>query len=416
MTWVVIAIRNLLNNGRRSLFTIVAIMLGYAAVILFDGFTGYMYTGIKESVIFAQGSGHLTVFKSGFLEKGKLHPERYLIGKEEVETLQRISEKMDNILVLAPELHINGLISNGQISTVFVAAGRVPSQLARMKSQAKSRLASAKYYQGEPLSDADIYGVGVGSILAEMMGFSAGSAEAVVIAPTVDGEMNALDARIKQTIGAGNEVLDDKMMLVTLAFAQRLYDTDAVDRVRILLRDEQLLPETVQALERAFAAQDLDLEIKKWIELSPFYIKVRNMFEVIFVFVFVIVITVVAMSIINTLGMAIMERTREIGTLRAMGINRFGVIRLFVIESSILVLIGAALGLAIAVIVCFLIDLLQVTWVPPQVSVAVPLEIELLAGHMLVVFLFLELLAVLAAFFPARRAAFQTIVDALGHV
>ncbi|MGH8556497.1 MAG: hypothetical protein ACRESZ_03355, partial [Methylococcales bacterium] len=76
MTWVVIAIRNLLNNGRRSFFTIVAIMLGYAAVILFDGFTGYMYTGIKESVIFVQGSGHLTVFKSGFLKKGKLHPER----------------------------------------------------------------------------------------------------------------------------------------------------------------------------------------------------------------------------------------------------------------------------------------------------------------------------------------------------
>ena len=76
----------------------------------------------------------------------------------------------------------------------------------------------------------------------------------------------------------------------------------------------------------------MGLEIKEWVELAPFYVKAKKMFEFIFVFVFIIVLTVSVMSVINTLGMSIMERTQEIGTMRALGAQRGFVWRMFMVE------------------------------------------------------------------------------------
>lgn len=416
MAWIILAIRNLLKNRRRSFFTIVAIMLGYAAVVLFDGFINYMFVSLKESVIFARGSGHMTVFKQGFLENGKIHPERYLISKEEFNQLRNILEFYDQVEMIAPELHINGLISNGQVSSIFMASGRVPSIVERMKSYASSDMVKARYYTGEALTDEDVYSIGIGKSLSRLMGMPIGTKDAVIVAPTIDGGMNALDARIIQTVNAGNEVLEDKLLIVSLGFSQTLYDTDAVDRVRILLNDESELTATIQKLQSEFETKGWDLEVKQWTELSPFYVKVRKMFELIFLFVFLIVITVVVMSIINTISMAIMERTREIGTMRAIGLKRFGVIRLFAIESSFLVLIGSVLGLMVTLIIYALVRALEVKWTPPTVAVEVPLELHLSYPHMLLVFVILLFLSIIATVLPARRAAYSNIVDALGHV
>ena len=416
MAWVIIAIRNLIKNGRRSFFTITAITLGFAAVVLFDGFITYIFTGLKESVVYAQGQGHLTIFKKDFLEKGKLQPDQYLITNNELNTLNILCEKQKKILVTSPELHINGLVSNGNVSTIFIATGRVPSKRKAIKSYAKSHLGVSKYFQGEAMRDENIYGIGLGTSLSRLMGLKAGVSDAVVIAPTIDGAMNALDAKIIQTVNAANEILEDKLLVVSLAFAQSLYDTDSVDRVRVLLADDQHIQEVMRFLQTEFEKQGLALEIKEWTELAPFYVKVKGMFEFIFIFVFLIVITVVVMSIVNTLSMAIMERTKEIGTMRAMGLKRSGVIRLFVIESSIIVSIGTLLGLVTALTIRSLLEFLQVSWTPPQLAVSVPLEIHLVYSHMLGVFILLQLLSVMAAVLPARRAAYTRIVDTLGHV
>jgi len=416
MTWIIIAIRNLLKNRRRSFFTIIAVMLGYAAVVLFDGYINYMFTSLKESFIYSSGGAHLTIFKKGFLEEGKLHPERYLISKDELSVFNKISLLQKNIIVTSPELKINGLISNGNISTIFFATGIVPSKRKQILSYATSRLGSGKYFNGIPLTDNDINGIGLGESLSRLLSLKIGDPGAMVVSPTIDGAMNALDATIKQTFYAGNEELEDKLLVVTLRFAQSLYDTDSVDRVRVLLHDEQQLNNTKNQLQAAFDKHGLDFVIKEWIELSPFYVKAKKMFEFIFIFVFIIVLTVSLMSIINTLGMSIMERTQEIGTMRAMGLNQPGVIRLFTIESSVLVLIGTLCGLIIALSTRWLIDLFEIHWIPPQVSVSVPLEIHLDYSNMFIVFIFLQCIAIIAAVLPAKRAAYKNIVDALRHV
>lgn len=111
-----------------------------------------------------------------------------------------------------------------------------------------------------------------------------------------------------------------------------------------------------------------------------------------------------------------MERTREIGTLRALGLKRRGIIGLFAIESMLLGFFGSLLGVMLTLSVWWGIKVMEPTWIPPQITSRIPLEIYLVPYYMLYSTLLLVALSLIAACLPARKAARMEIVSALGHV
>jgi putative ABC transport system permease protein len=415
LTWIKIAVRNLLKNRRRSLFTLLAIAFGFAAVNVFGGFTEYIFQSLEDSSIYAQGNGHLTVFKKGFLTYGKLDPLKFLLNRDEIEKIKDICKTESEILLATPQLHITGLISNGQASTIFLGVGRIPSDLYSIQKRATGMIGRLKFYDGTSLQDDIHYGVSISVGLAKKLKLEHGS-DAIAMSPTVEGQINALDMKIFNTFYSALEELDDKLIQVPLEFAQSLYDTSSADRITILLNSNNHTNNIKRMLETKSDENNLDIEIITWQELSPFYTKVKNMFDVIFVFIFIIVLVIVVMSIINTIGMSIMERTREIGTLRALGLKRRGVIKLFTIESTMLGVIGSFLGMLLTLLSWIFVKLFEPTWIPPNIPRRVPLEVFLVPRYMLMSFAFLLVLSVVSAMLPTRKAASRGIVDALGHV
>ncbi|MBU0694727.1 MAG: FtsX-like permease family protein [Candidatus Omnitrophica bacterium] len=415
ITWIKIGIRNLYKNKRRSLFTIGAISLGFAAVNIFGGFTNYMYTNLKQSFIYGQGNGHLTVFKKGFSGEGKIDPLKYLIAEAEMKTIRGFCMKDSRVLMVTPQLRISGLLSNGEVSTIFIAGGRVPSEIRFINSQAKGLLSENKFFEGKQLEDNITYGVGLSKGLAKKLGLSLNSG-AIAMSPTVEGLLNALDAQVFQLFDSPAETLDDKLMIVPLKFAQLLYDTSSVDRLTVLLDDDKHIESVKAFLEQGLKQKGLAVEIKQWRELSSFYKKTKDMFDTIFIFIFVIVFIIVVMSIINTISMAVMERTREVGTLRTLGVKRKRIIELFAIESGLLGIMGSIIGMLLTLAIWIGIQIWEPTWIPPHITIRVPLEVYLVPGYIILSFLCLVVLSVVAAAFPARKAAHMSIVDALGHV
>jgi putative ABC transport system permease protein len=415
LTWIKIAVRNILKNGRRSFYTILAIAMGFAAVNIFGGFTDYIFANLRDASIYNQGDGHLTIFKKGFLDEGQLDPIRYLLTESELETVRNVAMNTPHVLLVTPKLQISGLISNGTVSTIFYANGTVPSEKALIRTRARGMISKIKLFEGKPLEDDVTYGVGLSAGLAKKLNLpldSTGTAMAVA----VNGMVNALDIQVFQTFESVMEVLNDKMMEVPLRFAQSLYDTSSVDRICVLLEDNSYTEPLRQKLEQALKDKGLDVEIRTWVELSSFYRKVKDMFNIIFFFIFVIVLIIVVMSIINTISMSVMERTREIGTLRALGLKRRGIINLFAVESAMLGILGSSLGIFLTALGWAFIRILQPTWIPPHITKRLPLEIYIVPDYLLMSFLFLAVLSILAAMFPARKAAFKSINDALGHV
>jgi putative ABC transport system permease protein len=140
------------------------------------------------------------------------------------------------------------------------------------------------------------------------------------------------------------------------------------------------------------------------------------MFDMMFLFLFSIVLVIVVMSTVNTMGMAVLERTKEIGTLRALGLKRRGVSLLFAMEGGLLGLFGSFIGVVLHITVWAVIRAFSPTYTPPGISTPVPLIVDLVPQALFVLMLCLLFLSLFAAIIPARRAAQQNVVDALGHV
>jgi putative ABC transport system permease protein len=251
--------------------------------------------------------------------------------------------------------------------------------------------------------------------LASILSLTAG-ADAVVMAPTLDGQMNAMDLVVAGTFDSGSDATNDKVMRVPYTFAQALFDTDKTDRIVVLLANYQLTEVIRERLAARLERAQIPVEIRTWEELSLFYSQVKGMFDMIFFFLFCIVLIIVVMSTINTMSMAVLERTREVGTLRALGLRRRGVSLLFAFEGMLLGVIGCLMGMIINVGIWGLFQWICPTYLPPGESTPVPLLVDLVFGVILGLCGFFILLALTAAILPARRAARLNVVEALGHV
>ncbi len=419
MNTVKLALRGLLRNRRRSIVTLLAIALGFAAISLFAGYTHNVYDGLARQSIHGELLGHLTLSKRGMSTEGKLNPERYMLSAAEVERLTELLQQEAHVKLVAPRLSLSGLISNGRASTIFIAEGIAPEAM----QQLQENILTEEEKRGgmyadfiKKLNPAHAENALLSFGLADMLHLKKGD-QASLLSNTLTGQANALDITVEDTFNTGNAGSNDKFAFMSLKLAQTLYDTNgAADRLTVLLDDEAQTEIMRAYLQQKLRGAGFDMEIKTWQELSDFYNQVHNMFDMIFGFIFSIVLTVVVMSVANSMGMTVVERTREIGTLRAIGLRQAGVVKLFTTESLMLTLLGCLTGLLLTFGVRYGINVAHISYTPPNSASAVPLLVDLDFGRTMFTLVLMLVVGTLAAYLPARRAAKQAIIDALGHV
>ena len=414
-----LALRGLTRNRRRSIVTLLSIALGFAAITLFAGYTHNVYSGLIRQSIHGELLGHLSLSKRGMKTEGKLDPEHYLLSQIEVKNITELLSDEPHVKLIAPRLGFSGLMSNGRASTIFIAEGIEPTAIVHLQQGLLiGRETSSGMYDNlkKQLDPRHPEVVELSSGLVELLHLKIGM-QAAVLVNTLSGQANALDITVGHTFNTGNAGSNDKFAFVPLALARSLLDAEGrADRLTILLDDVSQTEAMRTYLGEKLRAAGFDVEIQTWQELSDFYNQVHDMFDMIFGFIFCIVLTVIVMSVANSMGMTVVERTREIGTLRAIGLKRSGVIRLFTMESMLLTLTGCLAGLLIALAVRWGINLANVAYTPPNSASPVPLLVDLDVGRAAFTFILMVVVSTTAAFLPARRAAKIDIIDALGHV
>ncbi|MES2260424.1 MAG: FtsX-like permease family protein [Pseudomonadota bacterium] len=421
-----LAWRNLLRNRRRSLVTVLSLACGFTAVALFAGYTSSVYMALSNAAIHGELIGHLTINRTDWETQGKLHPDKYLLSADEIAKVRAIVDRRLPGSELVPKLGVSGLLSNGRTSTIFIATGIAPRGLNILRgpfSQAPGAL-----------HDDKPNGVTLAAGLADVLGVNVGDSTSV-LATTIHGQANAADADIGDAVDTGNVATNDKLMLMPLVMAQNLADAQgrAESLTLLLPSDAGTLggPVNIAALAapdedrtmalRAqlladFAEAGLKLDVRTWQQMSTFYKQVKGMYDMIFQLMLIVVLAIVALSIANAMSMAVIERTREIGTLRAIGLRRSGIISLFVSEALVLVVVGIASSLALTALIRYGVNAADIRFVPPGNTNSVPVYIGFDMLRTAGAGVLLTVLAVIAALLPARRAAYQPVIEALGHV
>ncbi len=302
MNFIVLGYRNLLRNARRSLAVVMTIAIGFAAVTLFAGYMKMVYRGLADQAIYGELIGHLTISKRGMATEGRLHPEKYLLTKDEIARITNAIRAAEAEWFIASRLALSGILSNGRASTVFIAEGVNPADMQVLRGPRVMASGALKVDQTNGVTLADG--------LAGVLGLHEGD-DAAVLVSTIYGQANASDVSIIDVFSTGNAGTSDKFMFIPLSLARLLSDADErADRLTLIQREGTPDEERRQKLADTLNATGLDLEVRSWEEMSGFYRQVKSMFDMIFGFLLAIVLTIVVMSVANSMSMGVIERTR----------------------------------------------------------------------------------------------------------
>ena len=403
-----LAIRNVFRNRRRTLITLAAMGFGAAAIIVFGGFVHAIYFGVRESTIRSQ-VGHIQLYRKGYSEKGNLAPFDYLIA--DYPALREALQRLPHVRTVTARLGFSGLVSTGDTTTAFVGAGVAPEGETDLS-------ALAVVVDGKELASRDPRGVTLGVGLARAFGVKPGD-DLALLTTTKAGAINALAVKVRGVWESGEKAYDDRFLRVGLPEAQRVLDLESGEvQSIVLLLDATDNTAAVRArIEQLIRERGLDLEIRTWDDLALRYHQVRELFGRIFAVLTLIVSVMVVFGITNTMTMAIFERTREIGTVMALGTRRRGVVAMFVLEGFVLGVLGALAGLALGVVLAKAISAIGIQLPPPPGSTrGFTVQIFVVPAVLAQAAQLSIIAATLASLYPAWRAARVNVVEALRHV
>ncbi|MBI1859847.1 MAG: ABC transporter permease [Deltaproteobacteria bacterium] len=397
-----IALRNCFRNRRRSLLNISMIAGGVCAIILFRGFASRLLLDVQETTISTQ-SGQITLADKKFWDQSARSPSENLLPNSNNLT-ERI-RKLPHVKAVAGRLDFYGLLSTSE--TTLSARG-----MSVDTKEEAGKLAALSMEQGTALQPGLDSQMMLGAGLAKKLRVKLGDTS-TILAYTFDNVVNALDVTVVGVFRSGLAEFDDTTFLVPLASVQRLLDTDKVEQIAIRLDATPATDAVVKDIGTVLAGTTVD--VRTWKSLSNLYRQVDSFFKTQNRVIETILLTLILLGVLNTVGMSVLERAGEIGTVRALGYTEGAVLAEFLLEGLCLGILGAVVGVVLGTAIALFLSSLGMAMVVPGASRPVHIRIELSVAQYLIAVTVALLASTLAAIAPALRASRMQIVDALRH-
>ncbi len=389
-----IAYRNLFRQRRRSLLTVLAMAVGFALCSLSIGISDGTYMGLIEAFT-RDRTGHVQVHKKGYLDKPTLY--NTIVDPDRV---GQIIGFLPSVEAWAPRVYSAVLAAAGNKTTGARIVGVLPereAQTTRLKSKVRA---------GRFLSKRQGPEVMLGYGLAEVLNATTGD-EVALIGQAADGSIANDVYRVVGVVGDGKDPYDRVACYMHLETAQAFLALDRrVHEIAVVVEDLSL---SVRIAGKMRGLLDNGL-----LDVSPWQVVERTFYRAMQADVqsmwisLGIIMLIVAIGVLNTVLMAIMERTREFGVLRALGTRPSNVFFLILVETVCLSILSILLGGALSLLGNFMLSIYGITYPTPVEygGYAFDRLISVVTFRSIWIPAVLTLgTAVIVSFFPATRAA-----------
>ena len=409
-----IASRNLLRYRRRTLLTLLLIVIGMVAVLLFiavaGSFKAMMVGQITDSVL-----GHVQVHRKSYVASIDNLPLNLNMRPNMLAKVEEALNGNPAIAAWSPRVKFGGMFSNFAETTSIRINGIDPEREAATVPLLPGRLVEGD--KGGAL-------VGRGQIvipqlLARGMKTKVGDT-VVVVATNRDGSVNGKTFVVRGVLegvtGPGGRDgyihLDDARELLRMSEPE-------VSEIAIRLKDFSRLGRTggqIKADIEGLTNKEGKpmLEVHDWTQLSPFA-NIAKMIDLMTLFIKIMLISIVLVSVMNVMIMAVFERIREIGTIAAIGTPPGRILSLFLAEGLMLGLVGTLAGVALSLAGIFAINLRKPTFDFGQQQGLV-MAPTIAVGDVLTIAALVLVVAVIASLQPAWKASRMDPIGALRHV
>ena len=155
------------------------------------------------------------------------------------------------------------------------------------------------------------------------------------------------------------EFYDNNLGLIHINAAQKLYDAEnRANFIFVRLTDAELAPQLATRIEdvAGFTVLEGLPHAKTWMEAQAQLFWALRLEKIMTVIIEALIILVASFNIASTLIMTVMEKTKDVGTLRTLGASRGNIMRIFMIQGSVIGMLGTILGTALGLSICWLLS------------------------------------------------------------
>jgi putative ABC transport system permease protein len=403
------AFRNVLRNKRRSLLTAVGVIIAVMLIVFAQGFITGMVDNMIENTARVK-SGHIRIVTPEYLRREKLSPlqEALNITPE----LEKMITQTPEVTAFTYRIPFGVLLSKEENSKpAFANAIDVKREKGFIDLSSEKYLVAGSYLQ--PGEKAILIGKG----LAEELGFSVGDS-LTIITSTALGSPSGMNLTVKGIVETGQTGIDDNAFYIPLAAAQKLLDLKGRAAEVLVLLDSKDKAEEVAARWKGQFGNEAGLEFVPW-QQDDILGMLQVVFKIYWVIYFIILL-IASATIINTMLMAVFERIKEIGILKAMGMRGNRILWLLTAEASMIGLFGAAVGAVLGVILVLIFPTINFSSLSGQNLGSIYfnpiIPVTLTPGAVFACFLFGWFIATLTALYPARQGTKVRPAQALRRV
>lgn len=396
-----LALRNISRHRLRSLLSIGMISGAVCAIILFQGFSNYSISSLKW--IAAENQyGNMQIAPHKYWAPGKENRDERLFL---IDDLLELKNQFPSIERLSGRLSFFGLVSNNDLSVGAKIIG--VDTIGEPQFKTNVRITSGRFFD-----QLDSKEVVVGRLLAQQMNVKEGD-EVTILTNTIDGVMNAMDLSVAGIFSAGIDEIDGQVIYLPLAVTQEILDTKKVDIAVVKFKKLEMAEENLMQINENLKKNLPNLLARSWRELAVLFRQVDNFYRVQNRVIESILLALMFLGILNTVSMTVVERTGEIGTLRAQGESRKDIINQFLLESIIISIIGIICGIIVSLIVIKIVDSSNIMTEMPGASTPFQIKIFFLFSAVVYASIMASITTIIATFIPALRASKMDIVEAL---
>ncbi|ENM5750550.1 ABC transporter permease [Vibrio mimicus] len=409
-----LAALNLQRNRRRSLLSISIIAIAVLALTSAGGFGLYTYDSLREST--ARDVGHLTLSLRGYFGQEEETP--LANGLEGSDSIRQALLANPAIRGIQPRIELTGLVSNGVKSTIFVGLGVDYKEFDMKGPFLDLRAGQTLQDPNSPRFDPTQPQVMLGVDLARNLNVAVGD-WVTLLATTADGALNALDFKVRGLYSTGVPELDKRQLYLHLSSAQELLNSSKVSTLSVYLFTTEHTASVQRWVEEQLSKLHLaqDLQVTPWQQLAVFYTRVKDLYDRLFGVMGTVMAMVVFVALFNTLTMSVSERTREIGTLSALGAYPNDILAGFVREATLLALCGTLLGTLLNLLTIAVVRVADIQMPPPPGRTeGYPLDLYFSFTLVGLCAVGTVVICVLAAWFSARKGVNKPITEALAYV
>jgi len=332
-----LAARNLLRNRRRTLITMAGISLGLALMMVSNNIAFGSHNQMLRTAI-SMMAGHVVVQAEGY--QADPSPKRVMADSTAI--TDQVRAAVPEAKMVTRRIYVDGLLSSPANSVAVAVKGVEPDKEKEVVD------IDDKLTDGAWLQDGDKQDILLGASMAESLGVGVGD-KVVYMGQPASGEVQSLVFRVRGIFKTGAPEIDGFTVLVPIQAVQGLYERpDVATQISVHLDSDHDTAKATKAVRAALSRPGL--EILPWEDAIP---DIRDFVKLDSAYgdgIWLVLGIIVAMGVVNTVLMSVLERVRELGVMMAVGMKPGQLARMVLTEGLILGAVSAVIGIIIGLL------------------------------------------------------------------